>query len=58
MADASKLRDYRVKVEFWVTVKARHAVSAENQGWEGRLKLNGSKEITPEFVEVERLGEF
>ncbi len=60
MATKTTLSDkkYRLKVEFWVDVSAKHAVDAEQQGWESRMSFNGSGEAQPEFVEVERLGEY
>lgn len=60
MATKAELSDkqYRVKVEFWVSVTAKHAVDAEQQGWGSSLTINGSNGKKPEFVEVERLGEY
>ncbi len=60
MASKTKLssKSYRVTVEFQVNVTAPHMVDAENQGWSGRLKVNGNGELEPVHVEVERIGEY
>lgn len=60
MAVKTKLssKNYKLTIEFQVDVTARHMVDAEEQGWEGRLKINGNGNLEPVNVEVERVGEY